>query len=101
MLLQLPSHPASVPVPETEGELEDGYDDDYDEFDEDTMDVEDIPEDAEFEWCWDEEGRMKIEEVNKTETEDEVDSKQGQPEEVKTGVNLWESEKRLKVKISF
>ena len=94
MLLQLPSHPASVPVPETEGELEDGYDDDYDEFDEDTMDVEDIPEDAEFEWCWDEEGRMKIEEVNKTETEDEADSKQGQPEEVKTGVNLMESEKR-------
>ena len=52
-----------MPVPETEGELEDEYDD-YDEFDEDTMDVEDIPEDAEFEWCWDEEGRMKIEEVD-------------------------------------
>ena len=96
-----------MPVPETEGELEDEYDD-YDEFDEDTMDVEDIPEDAEFEWCWDEEGRMKIEEVdiffqllsyfcvqvNKTETEDEGDSKQGQPEEVKRGVNLLESEKR-------
>ena len=88
--------------------MEDEYDD-YDEFDEDTMDVEDIPEDAEFEWCWDEEGRMKIEEVdksfflpffhicvqvNKTETEDEGDSKQGQPEEVKRGVNLLESEKR-------
>ena len=28
------------------------------------MDVEDIPEDAEFQWCWDEEGRMKIEEVD-------------------------------------
>ena len=96
-----------MPVPETEGELEDEYDD-YDEFDEDTMDVEDIPEDAEFEWCWDEEGRMKIEEVdiflkilfyicvqvNKTETEDEGDSKQGQPEEVKRGVSLLESEKR-------
>ena len=32
--------------------------------------------------------------VNKTETEDEGDSKQGQPEEVKRGVNLMESEKR-------
>jgi hypothetical protein len=54
-----------LPVPETEGELDDGYDDDYDEFDEDTMDVEDIPEDADFEWCWDEEGRLKIDEINK------------------------------------
>ena len=62
---QLPSRPLSLPAPETAGELDDEYDDDYDEWDEDTMDVEDIPEDAEFEWCWDEEGRMKIEEVNK------------------------------------
>jgi hypothetical protein len=71
------------------------------------MDVEDIPEDADFEWCWDEEGRMKIEEINKVfidnmrpimtlcaqETEDETDSKQGQPEEVKAGVKLQATEK--------
>ena len=101
--------PASQQQPalEYEGELEDGYDEDYDEFDEDTMDVEDIPEDADFEWCWDEDGRMKIEEINKVsdidkdcdiednaqDTEDEADSKQGQPAEVKTGFSLLGSEK--------
>ena len=39
--------------------------------------------------------------MNKTETEDEGDSKQGQPEEVKRGVNLLESEKRLETLVTF
>ena len=57
---------------------------DYDsEFEEDTMDVEDIPEDADFEWCWDEEGRLRIDEIEKEERISVVgEEEQALPEQV-------------------
>ena len=48
---------------------DDDYDD-YDEFDEDTMDVEELPDDAEFEWCWGEDGNLKIYEIDKAQKSD-------------------------------
>ena len=76
----------------------DEYYTDYDsEFDEDTMDVEDIPEDADFEWCWDEEGRLRIDEIEKEERNSvsgrEEEGEQALPGEVVSGVSLLESEK--------
>ena len=74
----------------------DEYYTDYDsEFDEDTMDVEDIPEDADFEWCWDEEGRLRIDEIEKEERTSLAGDHEEQalPEQVVNGVTLDESEK--------
>ena len=51
--------------------------DDYDEFDEDTMDVEELPDDAEFEWCWGEDGNLKIYEIEKLYKQDESDKSPG------------------------
>merc|ERR1712142_728653 len=79
-------------------DFEDEYDD-YDEFDEDTMDVEDIPEDADFEWCWDDEGRLRIDEIGKEQEErhDSFEFKHDEEQilgsEVRNGVTLEENEK--------
>ena len=78
-------------------DLEDEYYTDYEDYEEDTMDVEDIPEDADFEWCWDEEGRLRIDEIEKDDMERNSSMKeaeeQGLPEEVVNGVKLKENEK--------
>ena len=75
----------------------DEYYTDYDEdFEEDTMDVEDIPEDADFEWCWDEEGRLRIDEIEKEESYNIIekeDEEQALPDQVLNGVQLEECEK--------
>ena len=83
--------------PKTTDDPLDEYYTDYDsEFDEDTMDVEDIPEDADFEWCWDEEGRLRIDEIEKEESPRlsvKEDEKQALPDEIIHGVTLDENEK--------
>ena len=43
------------------------YEYEYDEFEEDTIDVEDLPEDADFEWAWGEDGTLQIYEIDKEE----------------------------------
>ena len=94
---QLKSLAKSREEPKTT-DLEDEYYTDYDDFDEDTMDldVEDIPEDADFEWCWDEEGRLRMTEIEKDDF-DKISTKdveeQALPEEVVNGVSLQENEK--------
>ena len=77
-------------------DLEDEYYSEYEDYEEDTMDVEDIPEDADFEWCWDEEGRLRIDEIEKEDMERnsmKAAEEQGMPEEVVNGVKLKEVEK--------
>ena len=77
-------------------DLEDEYYSEYEDYEEDTMDVEDIPEDADFEWCWDEEGRLRIDEIEKEDMERnsmKASEEQGMPEEVVNGVKLEEVEK--------
>ena len=77
-------------------DLEDEYYSEYEDYEEDTMDVEDIPEDADFEWCWDEEGRLRIDEIEKEDMERnsmKSADEQGMPEEVVNGVKLKEMEK--------
>ena len=79
------------------GDLDEYYTDYDSEFDEDTMDVEDIPEDADFEWCWDEEGRLRIDEIEKEERNSvagcEEEGEQSLPGELVSGVSLQDSEK--------
>lgn len=45
------------------------YEYEYDEFEENTIDVEDLPEDADFEWLWGEDGTLQINEINKDDTQ--------------------------------
>ena len=77
-------------------DLEDEYYSEYEDYEEDTMDVEDIPEDADFEWCWDEEGRLRIDEIEKEDIERnsiKAVEEQCMPEEVVNGVKLEDVEK--------
>ena len=78
--------------PKTTEGLDEYYTDYDDDFDEDTMDVEDIPEDADFEWCWDEEGRLRIDEIDKEDASSRLSNKDYQLSAA-SGVILEDSEK--------
>ena len=92
----LPNYPVNNKSDNKTGDLDEYYTDYDSEFDEDTMDVEDIPEDADFEWCWDEEGRLRIDEIEKEERYSAAGCEEGEqalPGEVVSGISLQESEK--------